>query len=96
EETITHQFNSDNSTDKKTDAANGGTQKMDHSPILPQYPFITDINACSECKNSNIQLNIMKSNNIEKPLESFQLLEVLVVCNSCHHVEKVKVKSFLG
>ncbi|MHA1681080.1 MAG: ABC transporter ATP-binding protein [Promethearchaeota archaeon] len=68
------------------------TQSMDLEMILPKIPLVSEVKYCPTCKSSNIQITMLKSKNVEKPHEMFELKELIILCNDCQEVGKVKAK----
>ncbi len=62
--------------------------------ILPDIPLIADIKACPRCGDQHVNITILRAVDVQKPHPHFQLRDVLLVCNECQAVEKIKVKVF--
>lgn len=62
--------------------------------VFPDHPFLSTVKNCPQCQSSNLVITLLKTTNVEKPHELLQLRDVMIACNECHFVGKLKVKIF--
>jgi putative ABC transport system ATP-binding protein len=66
----------------------------DFSNVLPQFPSISDIKFCQKCNGSHIQMNVLRSIDVEKPHPLFSIMDAIVICSDCQNMQKIRVKVF--